>query len=255
MKLFFDHVLGKQTNEDFLFSLVCATFEEHEWNYAFETGWAPSRYWFTSKFADSIGLVWYQSRQTRLDLSKYKPSYKTKKQVSSSGVEVLISKELLHDIDEVYVLYTDYCRAKNFGDEILRSDFEKYFFKPNQYYLYFYFQERLQAITILSKWSNCLLSECFWWNYKSPELSLGKQSFYYETNLAKQLELPHLYTGLGYNGSSSYKADKKGFEFWTGRGWSSDTTIYKQLCTQDDEITDINSLHNYQYEYLKLLGV
>jgi hypothetical protein len=255
MKLFFDHILGKQTHEDLVFNLVSATFEEHEWDYAFENGWAPARYWFDSAFANSTNYVWYQSRQTRLDLSEHSVSYKTAKQIKNSNVIVITSKNLECSLSQAYNIYLKYCKTKDFGDIIPTEDFEKYFFKPNQYYIYFYHNNTLEAITIVSKWSNCLFSECFWWTYSTPSLSLGKQSFYYEAKLAKELGIRYLYTGLGYNSSSAYKADKRGFEFWTGREWSRDKEIFKILCENDDKITSIAELHHYQYEYLKLLGV
>ena len=35
-----------------------------------------------------------------------------------------------------------------------------------------------------------------------------------------------------------------GFEFWGGRGWSSDKKLYKKLCEHDTEITTMSELNN-----------
>jgi hypothetical protein len=251
MKLYFDHILGKQQEQDFVFSLVCATFEEHEWDSAFETGWAPAQLWFDSTFAQNK-IVWYQSRQTRLVLSSYAPNAKTKK--LSKQISYSISKELKHSVDEIYKVYIKYCDYKNFGDLIPRDKFDTYF-TGNNYYIYFYDKNELAAITKLSLWSNSLFSELFWWNYETPSLSLGKVSFYLEAELAKSLSIPYLYMGISYNKASIYKSNKKGFEFWTGRQWLSDAKLFQYLCEKDDVISTIDELHDYQYEYLKLLKV
>ena len=90
MRLYFDHILGKQKNKDFVFSLVSATFEEEEWDWAFENGWAPATKWFDSNFAFNNPLVWYQCRQSRIVLDDYSPNPKTKKLVNKTPVSYII---------------------------------------------------------------------------------------------------------------------------------------------------------------------
>ena len=258
MELFFDHVAGKQKDKDFLFSLVSATFLEHEWDLAFSTGWAPTTKWFDSNFAINNSLVWYQCRQSRIVLDDYSPNRKTKKLLSKTPVRYIIDTKLHVSIDTIYSTYLDYCSYKNFGDLISKEDVA-YYFKPysnsKHYYIHFYYEDILVAITKLSLWNKSLLSEIFWWNYKNPELSIGKISFYLEIQLAKQLELKYLYTGISYNQDSIYKSYKKGFEFWTGRSWKSDQQLFEYLCQKDDEVTNIEDLHEYQYEYLQKIKV
>ena len=67
MKLYFDNIFGHQTDGDLLFSVVSAEFDKNEWNYAFENGWSPINFWFDG----STDLIWYQSRNTRIDLHKH----------------------------------------------------------------------------------------------------------------------------------------------------------------------------------------
>ena len=258
MRLYFDHILGKQKNKDFVFSLVSATFEEEEWDWAFENGWAPATKWFDSNFAFNNPLVWYQCRQSRIVLDDYSPNPKTKKLVNKTPVSYIIDTKLHNSIDCIFSSYSDYCSYKNFGDLISKEDIEYYFkcyTNSSHYYIHFYYGETLVAITKLSLWGKSLLSEIFWWDYKNPELSIGKLSFYLEIQLAKQLGLKCLYTGISYNQDSIYKSHKKGFQFWTGRDWSSDTDCFADLCNQDDNIETIEELHEYQYAYLKNLRI
>ncbi len=258
MELYFDHVLGKQKDKDFIFSLVSATFAPEEWEWAFQNGWAPIVSWFDSNFSNAHPLIWYQCRQTRIKVSEYAPNRKTKKLLKNTPATYKISNELSMDIKEIYSIYSSYCTYKDFGDILTFSDVEDYF-KPikgcTYFFIQFFYDNKPIAITKLSLWGNTLLSEVFWWDYKNPELSLGKLSFYLEIELAKQLQLDYLYTGISYNLDSMYKSDKKGFQFWTGRKWCSDTELFKYLCSQDDKIQSIDELHEYQYLYLKRLNV
>ena len=74
MKLFFDHVCGKQANTDFIHCLVSATFTKEEYDWALDNGWSPSNIWYSDKtnFKKQNKIIWYQSRQSRINLSKYK---------------------------------------------------------------------------------------------------------------------------------------------------------------------------------------
>ena len=67
MKLFFDHITGKLTNYDFIYSLALAKFEEKEYCQAFENGWIPLS-WYYTKLDE---LTWINARNTRLLLSKF----------------------------------------------------------------------------------------------------------------------------------------------------------------------------------------
>lgn len=258
MNLYFDHILGKQKNKDFVFSLISATFKEDEWDWAFENGWAPTTVWFDTNFANDNPLIWYQCRQSRIKLSNYKPNPKTKKLINDSLFTYKITDNIVEDLPTVYKIYLNYCKHKNFGD-LLSIDVIDTLLLQDQsdkkYYIKFYVENKLVAITKLSLWSKSLLSEIFWWDYNNPELSLGKISFYIETILAKQLNVEYLYTGISYNADSAYKSLKKGFQFWTGRYWSFDVDLFNYLCEQDDSINTLDSLHEYQYQYLRKMKV
>ena len=103
----------------------------------------------------------------------------------------------------------------------------------------------------MSVWQNSVYSEFFWWNYENPELSVGRLSSEIEINIAKQTGNRYLYTGLGYHKHGLYKSLKKGFEWWTGRDWSKDLKLYKNLCYKDDDITTIDELLQHQTKYFE----
>jgi hypothetical protein len=253
MKLYFDHVLGKQKDEDLVYSLVSATFPPEEWYYAFDNGWAPTPEWYPSNFNTAHSFIWYQSRQTRIRVKDYVSNKKTKKLAKTSNIVCRSSNCLLEDINTIFNIYTSYCEAKGFGDAITApEELLNYFTSEGPVVLFhFYLDNQLIGISKISDWDSVLFSEFFWWDYKDPSLSLGKLSFYLELEYAKSTGADFLYTGLGYNSESIYKSLKKGFEFWTGREWSSNAQLYQELCLKDDEITTLHELSAYQYAYLK----
>jgi arginyl-tRNA--protein-N-Asp/Glu arginylyltransferase len=258
MKLYFDHILGKQKNKDFVFSLVSASFKEEEWDWAFENGWAPTAVWFDSNFTKTQDIIWYQSRQSRINLSEYRPNPKTKKLLNNKLLNIKVTDTLSDSLDCINEVYLRYCNYKDFGDMLSIQDITTLLFhnkSTKNYYISFYIESKLVAITKLSLWSKSLFSEVFWWNYKNPEFSLGKLSFYLESELAKSLNINYLYTGISYNSDSIYKSQKNGFQFWTGRNWLSDTDYFIDLCKYDDSIETIEELHSYQYSYLNNLKV
>ena len=50
--------------------------------------------------------------------------------------------------------------------------------------------------------------------------------------------------GSGYETSSEYKANYKGFEWWTGAEWSTDKKLYKRMCRRDSRIQTLGDLGN-----------
>ena len=54
----------------------------------------------------------------------------------------------------------------------------------------------------------------------------------------------YFYMGSGYEHSSEYKANYRGFEWWTGTEWSRNKKQYKRLCRRDSKLTDFSALGN-----------
>jgi len=247
MQLYFDNIYGYQTNGDLLFNVVSAHFEKNEYNYAFENGWSPINFWYDG----SSDLIWYQSRNTRIDLHKHYSSKKTRQFIRNSPVSYKIVTNYTYST-EIYKIYKNYCIHKDFTDIASYSEIETIFKYPlDQQFVLFYYESTLIAVTKISIWSNSLYSEFFWWNYDMPELNVGKISSEAEIEFAKSTGNRFLYTGLGYHSHGVYKSLKKGFEWWTGREWSTDIEKYKYLCKKDDQIKTIEELQTHQLEYFK----
>ena len=74
MKIYFDHIAGKLTNYDLIYSLILAEFETEEYEYALNNGWIPLSWYYTKMNR----LTWINARSSRLDLSKFTFSKKQK---------------------------------------------------------------------------------------------------------------------------------------------------------------------------------
>ena len=247
MKLYFDNIFGHQTDGDLLFSVVSAEFDQNEWNYAFENGWSPIGIWYNRH----KNILWYQSRQTRIDTKVHSHSRKTKLLLQRTPVSWVVESSHGYD-EEIYSLYVDYCKYKKLTDIATYDEIDIIFNYPvDQRFIKFYYEDKLIGITKMSTWMNSVYSEFFWWNYKNPKLSVGKLSGAIEIDIAKQSGNRYLYTGLGYHHHGIYKSLKKGFEWWTGREWSKDIPLYVHLCNKDDEIKTIDELHQHQLDYFE----
>ena len=55
MKIFFDHIAGKTTSMELVYSPATAVFEEDEYSYAIQNGWHIAESWGVSDFD------WYNS--------------------------------------------------------------------------------------------------------------------------------------------------------------------------------------------------
>ena len=262
MKLYFDHLIGKQSQMDFLYSLVSATFEDNEWQMAFDNGWTPCFVWWdnNTKFFNDLwasGIwIWYQGRTTRIKTRLYKPSRSTRHFYRQTPIHRTLTSYLSEDLKDIYEIYLKYCDHHQFGDVLEYEDYLEIFKRGDFKYLNFYYEKKLIAITRMSVWKNvAMMSDFFWWDYEKPELSVGKLSQHEELIVARNRGYENLYLGLGYERESSYKARKTGFEFWTGREWLDDKELYFKLCEKDVECRTIDDLYNFHKDYLKMLNV
>ena len=84
MKIFFDHIAGKLTNYDLIYSLILAEFKSEEYDYALDNGWIPLSWYYTKLDR----LTWINARSCRLDLSKFTFSKKQKYTLNKKSVSV-----------------------------------------------------------------------------------------------------------------------------------------------------------------------
>ena len=96
-----------------------------------------------------------------------------------------------------------------------------------------------------------MFSEFFWWDYDDPNLSVGKLSSEIEISIAKESDNRYLYTGLGYHRHGLYKSRKKGFEWWTGREWSTNKELFRELLDKDSKVESLSDLYYRYKDYYK----
>ena len=254
MKLVFDHITGKLTNYDLIYSLALAQFKKKEYSFAFENGWIPLSWYYTK--LDK--LTWINARNTRLLLNKFTFSKKQRKILRKKDITV----EVYNKLDDalfttISSIYKKYIKHKKFHEKDFEEESE--FFKKEdnidwKYFIY-YFQNKPIAFTEIKVFdSNHVLTGQFAWDYEDPKLSMGTYATLYEIDWSIKNKCKKYYLAYGYEKSNIYKSRFDGFEFWNGRSWLNDKTLYKKLCEYDTEVNTIEELNAYQKKYFTLNG-
>ena len=251
MKLFFDHITGKLTNYDLIYSLPLAEFEDSEYDYAFENGWIPLSWYYT----ELKNLTWINARNTRLVLDKVEFSKKQKYVLRKKNIKVKILNSF--DYDLLSTIYKKYVKYRNFYEEGFENDsevFEKKDYIDWKYFIYYY-KDTPVAFTEFKVFDNKhVLSGQFAWDYENPKLGLGTYATLYEIDWSYKNKYKNYYLSYGYETTSKYKSKYKGFEFWNGKEWVNNKSMYNKLCDNDSSIESIKDLNKYQREYFKLNG-
>ena len=63
-----------------------------------------------------------------------------------------------------------------------------------------------------------------------------------EIQWAQDNHTAYFYMGSGYELSSEYKANYRGFEWWTGTEWSTNKKQYRRLCRRDSRIESLKDV-------------
>jgi hypothetical protein len=223
IKVVFDHIegFGKITEQDFIYSDPKGIAEGRDYIDYLNQGWIE---W---------GDYWYNLRSVRLDLRQYSATKTTKKLAREVTYKShRLTPEIIELLEPIYLEYVEkhnFKRAINLKDFLNTKDF---------FVLLYYREDRLIGALIykLYRQSNeaAFVSYQFLWDYKEPKLSLGNISQMYESHLANLLDCRYLYILGGYEESCIYKSHFKGFQWWTGKEWSKDTTLYTKLCQRDN---------------------
>ena len=253
MKLFFDHITGKLTNHDIIYSLTLAKFEEKEYCQAFEQGWIPLSWYYTKL----DGLTWINARNTRLLLKKFTFSKKQRKILRKKDIRVEIHDKLddalfitISDIYKKYIQYKKYYE-KDYEEE--SEIFEKEDYIDWKYFIYYY-KDKPIAFTELKVFdSKHVLTGQFAWDYENPKLGMGTYATLYEIDWSIKNKCKKYYLSYGYEKSNIYKSRFDGFEFWNGKSWIDNKLIYKKLCEYDTEVGTLSELNTYQRRYFQLI--
>ena len=252
MKIFFDHITGKLTHYDLLYSLPLAEFEKHEYDYAFNNGWLPLSWYYTK----INHITWINARSSRLQLSKFTFSKKQKYTLNKKNISVHTFDKLpTYLIDDIAEIYKKYIRQKNYyeinnekeSEEFMRDDPIDW-----MYFVYFYKNKPI-AFTEAMMVDNHFMTGQFGWDYENPKLGMGTYATLYEIKYCMNWNYQFYYFSYSYENSSAYKSKYDGFEFWTGRNWCKDKDVYNQLCKNDSEIKNLADLNDNQQKYFDLV--
>jgi arginyl-tRNA--protein-N-Asp/Glu arginylyltransferase len=221
MKIYFDHVngFGKISNVEVIVNGAYGILEPNESCVdALKEGWIP---W---------GNQWYNERSTRLDLNVYQPT-KTTKKLSN---KITVRKGDIVLCEEKYKqLHQKYCKYHGFQRDIKLESFK-------DCSVIEYHTDDLIGISIYKQFDDQFVAYQFIWDYEDPKLSLGTVAQMVECETAKTMGCEYVYLLGGYELCCQYKSNYKGFEFWTGKEWSKDIELYKQLVERDEKIKIIN---------------
>lgn len=222
MQIIFSNEFGCHSKSEVILNfpeLINVALDEHD--QALEQGWL-----LTIK---NNKEHWYQSRSTRTKLSK--TNYPKLK-----NVDILNKPYPLTVLDEIY---DRYCAHKHF-----KKYFEVGHFLDTDIIFGYYEENNLTAWSKLRCYSNnSIESVQFVWDYSNPTSHLGLHSLKHEIAWAKESGYEYFYMGAGYEKNSIYKSDVDGFEWWTGREWSSDKDKYIYLCKRDSKISSYHQIH------------
>ena len=222
IKVVFDHIegFGKITEQDFIYSDPKGIAVGKDYIDYLESGWVE---W---------GAYWYNLRSVRLDLTQYKAS-KTAQKLARS---IRCSRHLLTPeiIELLEPIYSEYIGKHGFQRKIELKDFLT---TEDFFVLLYYKEEKLIGALIHKVYEqdeeSAFVSYQFLWDYQEPKLSLGNISQMYECQLAKLMDCDYLYLLGGYEESCIYKSQFRGFQWWTGKEWSTDISLYTKLCQRD----------------------
>lgn len=233
MHIEFEHIFGINSAADFQYSTATLRGvqpEDHDQILA--QGWLAE--------CKDNRIRWYQTRSTRVTLDSYNFKQYDPAVVQSHlfAPEEIPRRELDH-------IYDSYCYHKKF----------KKYFEVDQYpdwdqVIGYYDQEQcLCAYSKLRRYStNSVETLMFAWDYKQPDLKLGKQTLWYELDWCQQQGYQQVYLGAAYETSSLYKTDYPGFEWWTGAQWSKDLDHYRWLLKRDSRLSKLEDLYDLEID-------
>lgn len=229
MKIWYEHPYGRLDKYDIQLCKVYAEVEPEEGELALSQG-----------FID-LDTKWQQMRSTRINIDEYvkqQPKYKQRKGVS---VEKWKGSFAQKHVELLEPIYDQYIEHNNFTS---RFPFNSYELKDSEVVWCYYYENQLCAWSIWSKYGKSIDNWQFAWDYKQPSLHLGKFSMYNEIHEAHKKEYKWFYLGGGYDNSCKWKANIPGFEWWTGKKWSNDTTEYLMHIKADLFVEDLEDLEN-----------
>ena len=248
MELIFDHSLGKQEQQDLVICRPMAIVDQDEEADAIDRGWLALDHPVMDK------EVFYQSRSTRIDLERYRPRYKSHTHEGEQiGYQIIDASEMVKLLS-LPNIYRQYMKRKNFGADYV--PFSHYHARDQFMVFYLGTADNIVGFTKQKRYRYQEDNYSTIDNYDSRDLA-GLESVIHantipisDITLDMEIEwaadnyVRYFYMGSGYELSSEYKANYRGFEWWTGSTWSTNKKQYRRLCRRDSRITGLSELGN-----------
>jgi len=248
MELIFDHISGKQEQQDLQFFRMRGLLNGEEESDPVEQGW----------LADDKPYkgfeCWYQCRSTRIELKRYPTKKLRKREVRGRPLQMLEIRPMhgMLKLTGMEKLYYQFLRNKGYRDLYnplrhihQRDSFLVYYvddvsnmlgFTKIKKYRWYHdnasdeFDDENPHLTAIETHMHCNVEE------------IGLMTLDMEIEWATSKNCRYLYLGPGYEKSSIYKSQFPGFQWWTGQHWSKDKKEYIRLCHQDSNMTRIDQL-------------
>mgnify|MGYP003118169339 CR=1 FL=1 len=240
MELLFDHTLGKQEHQDLVICRPMAIVDQDEEHEALERGWLALDHPVMGK------EVFYQSRSTRINLDLYRPRYKHHQLNGEDiGIKIIDASEMVKLLGLPHI-YQQYMARKKFTQDY--DPFAHYHARDQFMIFYSGTADNILGFTKQKRYRYEDDHYSTIDSYDAQDLS-GLESVLHantvpisdvtldmEIQWARDHYVSYFYMGSGYEQSSVYKANYRGFEWWTGTEWSTNKKAYRNLCGRDSRI-------------------
>ena len=243
MKIFYDHIYGNTTKYDIIYGLALAEVEEHEEDEALSLGWTP----MDAFFYTTDRQLWIQARTTRIVLDEFSVKKKHRQYMKKeiTGRYYPFSNPWQDQCDEIFKKYCEYKGYDDHGSELVDKEYG-----DKDYFVYWH-NDKIVAYTQLTRYKQCVVAGEFAWDYATPELSLGTFAQNFECEMYRSMRFLYYYSSYAYERVCEYKSYYNGFEWWTGREWSKDKDLFRELLNKDSEVESLKDLYYRHKDYYK----
>jgi arginyl-tRNA--protein-N-Asp/Glu arginylyltransferase len=262
MKIFYDHVISKQADTDFNYTLISAWVDSGEEDEALATGWLPTYFYtddceFAKESEANKRQIWCQLRSARIECEKFRAKNKHLKalKLQNFKYQIIKQKDIYRDLNvlsTLYQIYNKYVTYKNYKDILDKDGFIKHIIDDSSHFILFMLDDRIVACTAMQQFGNSFVSGLFFWDYANKELSLGNLSNHLEVELSREYGFKYLYIGVYSEIPSQYKSYIKGVQVWTGRKWMSNKRQLINIAQNDSSSNTLEDFVDYD-KFQKLL--
>ena len=243
MKIFYDHIYGNTTKYDIIYGLALAEVDKGEEQKALSLGWTPME----AFFYETDKQLWIQARTTRIVLDEFSVKKKHRQYIKKEvyGMYYPEGNPWQYQCD---LIYKKYCKHRGYDDH--GSELIDKSYGTKDHFIYWH-KDKIVAYTQLTRYDNCVVAGEFAWDYETPELSLGTFAQNFECNMYRDMRFQYYYSSYAYERVCDYKSHYNGFEWWTGREWSKDKELFRELLDKDSKVENLSDLYYRHKDYYK----